>query len=67
MKNTEIKELSNSELREKLIDFQSELVRMKMNHSVSPLENPLTLRVQRKTIARLLTEIRKRELAEVKK
>lgn len=67
MKNTEIKELSNSELKEKLIDFQSELVRMKMNHSVSPLENPLTLRVQRKTIARLLTEIRKRELAEVNK
>jgi large subunit ribosomal protein L29 len=67
MKNTEIKELSNSELKEKLVDFQSELVRMKMNHSVSPLENPLTLRVQRKSIARLLTEIRKRELAEVNK
>jgi large subunit ribosomal protein L29 len=67
MKNTEIKELSNSELKEKLVDFQSELVRMKMNHAVSPLENPLTLRVQRKSIARLLTEIRKRELAEVNK
>jgi large subunit ribosomal protein L29 len=67
MKNTEIKELSNSELKEKLVDFQSELVRMKMNHAVSPLENPLTLRVQKKSIARLLTEIRKRELAEVNK
>ncbi len=67
MKNTEIKELSNSELKEKLIDIQSELVRMKMNHAVSPLENPLTLRAQRKTIARILTEMRKRELAEVNK
>jgi len=67
MKNNEIKELSNTELNEKLVDFQSELVKMRMNHAVSPLENPLSLRSQRKTIARILTEIRNRELAEVNK
>lgn len=67
MKSSEIKELSNSELKEKLIDLQSELVRMKMNHAVSPLENPLSIRAKRKAIARILTEMRKRELAEVNK
>ncbi|MCG9912482.1 MAG: 50S ribosomal protein L29 [Flavobacteriales bacterium] len=67
MKNSEVKELSNTELQEKLVDLQSELARMRMNHAVSPLENPLSLRAQRKSIARLLTEIRKRELEQVNK
>lgn len=66
MKNNEIKELSVSDLQDKLVAVQAELVKMRMNHAVSPLENPLTLRSQRKTIARLLTELRKRELAGVK-
>ena len=67
MKNNEVKELSNSELQEKLVALQAELVKMRMNHAVSPLENPLSLRTQRKSIARLLTEVRKRELQGVNK
>jgi large subunit ribosomal protein L29 len=67
MKNSEVKQLSNTELQEKLVDLQSELARMRMNHAVSPLENPLSLRAQRKTIARLLTEIRNRELEQINK
>jgi len=67
MKNTEIKEFSNTELQDKLVALQAELVKMRMNHAVSPLENPLSLRAQRKNIARLLTEVRKRELQGVKK
>lgn len=67
MKNTEIKELSNTELKDKLVALQAELVKMRMNHAVSPLENPLSLRGQRKDIARLLTEVRKRELQGVNK
>lgn len=67
MKNNEIKELSVSDLQDKLVAAQAELVKMRMNHAVSPLENPLTLRAQRKTIARLLTELRKRELQVVNK
>lgn len=67
MKNTEIRELSTNELQEKLVALQAELVKMRMNHAVSPLENPLSLRHQRKDVARLLTELRKRELEGVNK
>ena len=67
MKNNEVKELSNTELQEKLVALQAELVKLRMNHAVSPLENPLSLRTQRKNIARLLTEVRKRELQGVNK
>jgi large subunit ribosomal protein L29 len=67
MKNNEIQELSNTELQAKLVALQTELNKTRMNHAVSPLENPLVLRQQRKTIARLLTEVRKRELQVVNK
>ncbi len=40
------------------------LTKMKLNHAVSPLDNPMKLRFARKNIARLLTELKKRELAE---
>jgi large subunit ribosomal protein L29 len=35
---------------------------MKINHKVSPLENPMLIRKNRKDIARLLTEKRRREI-----
>jgi len=35
---------------------------MKLNHAVSPLENPMKFKYYRKIIARLNTEIRKREI-----
>lgn len=60
MKNSEIKELSTKELKER-IDSESELmVRMKLNHAVSPLDNPIKIRDSRKNIARLKTELVKR-------
>jgi len=40
---------------------------MKMNHAISPLENPLEIRNTRRTIARLKTELRRRQLEESKK
>lgn len=62
MKNREIQELTDVELQERLQVAQEELVRMKLNHSISPLDNPLRLRDQRRSIARMLTEQSKREL-----
>ena len=41
---------------------KAELVQMKLQHNISPLDNPLQIREVRKTIARLATEIRQREL-----
>lgn len=62
MKNSEIKELTNQELIERIDAERENLVRMKLNHSISPLDNPLQIKVARKTIARLATELRQREL-----
>ncbi|GGE05739.1 50S ribosomal protein L29 [Psychroflexus salis] len=62
MKQSEIKELSVQELNEKLTSFSKELSSLKMTHAISPLENPSQLRSVRRTIARINTEITKREL-----
>lgn len=62
MKNSEIRELSTPELLEKIGEENVVLTRMKINHTISPLDNPVQLREQRRTIARLLTEKTRREL-----
>ena len=48
MKTAEIKELTTQE--------------MKLNHSISPLDNPLQIKAARRNIARLATELRAREI-----
>jgi large subunit ribosomal protein L29 len=62
MKTAEIKELTTAEIQERLNTERENLVRMKLNHSISPLENPLQIKVARRTIARLATELRAREI-----
>ena len=62
MKNSEIKELATAEIIEKIAIVKEELVRMKLNHSVNPLENPMRIRFTRKDVARLNTELRNRQL-----
>lgn len=62
MKQEVIVELSQEELLERLEEAKKQLVKMKLNHAVSPLENPNQLVSFRKTIARLKTEVRSREL-----
>ncbi|MFI2741204.1 50S ribosomal protein L29 [Zhouia sp. PK063] len=61
MKQSEIKELSVTELQEKLGEFNKSYADLKMAHAITPLENPLQLRQVRRTIARLATELTKRE------
>lgn len=67
MEQEVIKELSTPELIERLEDESKQLVKLKLNHAVSPLENPNKIKVYRKTIARIKTELRKREIAELNK
>ena len=62
MKTSEIKDLTTEEIREKIETEKAALTKMKMNHAVSPLENPMLTRTTRRNIARLMTELRKREL-----
>lgn len=62
MKSTEIRELSIKEILERIDNEKTTLVRMKLNHAITPLDNPNKLSEMRKTIARLITELRQREL-----
>lgn len=55
--NLGLKELSDKELLERLEAEQMELVKMRINHAISPLENPNLLSATRKNIARINTEI----------
>jgi large subunit ribosomal protein L29 len=64
MKSSEIKELSIQELTERLESEESMLVRMKMNHAVSPLDNPNKIVETRRNVARLKTEMRARQIQE---
>lgn len=64
MKQNDIKNLSADDLQENLAQQSELLAKLKMNHSVSPLENPMEIGIARKTVARLKTEIRKRELTQ---
>ena len=56
MKSSEIRELSDSDLQEKLAAERESLAKINFTHSISSLENPMELRQRRKNIARLLTE-----------
>ena len=64
MKQQVIKELSTDELHERLEEEMKKLNKLKLNHAVSPLENPNQLKEVRKDIARMKTEVRKRQLEE---
>ncbi len=57
-------DLATPDLLDKLAEEKERLVKMKLTHAVSPIENPQSLKEQRRAIARLKTEIRRRELNE---
>jgi len=62
MKTSEIRELSTSDILERIDTERTMLVRMKLNHAITPLDNPLKVKEVKLTIARMLTELRTREL-----
>ena len=62
MKASKIKELTKEELIESLGDTQASLNKLKINHKIAELENPIEVRAVRRTIARIKTELRSREL-----
>ena len=61
-KQESIIDLSTADLNDRLELARTQLVKMRLNHAVSPLENPNQIRATRKDIARYLTELRRREL-----
>ncbi|MEG1556077.1 MAG: 50S ribosomal protein L29 [Bacteroidales bacterium] len=64
MKQQVIHELSTAELKERLSEEQQQLIKLKLNHAISQIENPNKIKEQRRTVARMKTELRVREVNE---
>ena len=62
-KKQDLKDLTGPELQDKLETEQDTLGKLRFNHAVSPVESPAQLRQKRKSVARILTEMRRREMA----
>lgn len=61
MKQEEINQLSVEDLKNRIEESVEKMAKLKLTHAVSPLENPLQIRELRKSIARLNTEMTKRQ------
>lgn len=59
---TELQGFSLEELNNEISETKAELSKLKFDHAVRGLENPLRLREARRVIARLATEVRRREI-----
>ena len=62
MKIKEVREMDANTLAETKENLQAKLAQLKLNHTVTPLENPSEIKVARRDIARMKTELRQREL-----
>ena len=62
MKGNEFRNLSDAELDKKLKDLKSELFNLRFRHASGQLENPLSIRVCKRDIAKVNTAIRARQL-----
>ncbi len=62
MKQAQINEASTAELQEGLAAEKKQYSDLKMAHTISPLENPVQLRTHRRSIARIATELTKRDV-----
>jgi large subunit ribosomal protein L29 len=60
MKIKEVRELNTKEIEERIDAEEMSLEQRRINHSISPLDNPMLIKEQRRTIARLHTELRQR-------
>ena len=60
MKQSEIIELTDNELIERLDNEQDYLARLRLNHAISPLDNPNKITEARRNVARLMTELSRR-------
>lgn len=70
MTNQEIKNLTFEQLLEKTEESKRSLQKLRFAHAVTPIENPMVIRNQRRLVARLLTEVtvkQQQELAQESK
>ena len=57
MKKADIKNLSAGDVQNKLAELRTDFNKMKLSHSISPIENPIQIKDMRRMIARLETEL----------
>ncbi|MCD8202689.1 MAG: 50S ribosomal protein L29 [Prevotella sp.] len=62
MKSKEVRELDTKELEERLEAEVTKYTQMKLNHAITPLEDPSQIKKSRRDIARMKTELHQREL-----
>lgn len=66
LKKEDLNQLSLEDLKQRLHDDSDHLTKLRFNHAVNPIDNPTQIRYVRREIARLKTELRKRELVSAK-
>ena len=66
MKINQIREISSPDLEKELGELKSELFKLRFSLKTNGLDNPMKIKEVRKDIARVKTELRKREIEEVK-
>ena len=60
MKSAEIKDMSTQDLQERIEAEKAKLSQLKVQHAVSPVENPSIIKKSRRDIARMLTILRQK-------
>jgi large subunit ribosomal protein L29 len=60
--NKSIKDLNVQDLQAKIQEDQLRLKKLEFAHAISPLENPMNIRALRRDIARIKTQLKKKEL-----
>lgn len=66
MKIAEIRELNDKEILERIELEKTNLLKLRLNHSISPLDNPMKIKETRRNIARLKTVLNQRKLSQNK-
>ena len=60
MKSAEIKDISTKDLQERIETEKAQLAKLKVQHAVSPVENPSIIKKNRRDIVRMLTVLRQK-------
>lgn len=66
MKANEMIDRTQEELQKELVELKSELFKLRFQHATNQLDNPMKLREVKKSIARVKTVLRERELKGIK-
>ena len=59
---TSLRSMSEEDLKSRIEEDELRIKKLKFAHAVSPLENPMSIRDVRRDLARIKTELRKKQL-----